>query len=144
MDKNILLEEIKNAIQIDGNFKNEVLNTLSIKIIDRDEAYRIINKVLKTFKLNVDETYLNVDKVLFSSLVFSEYICLSIGACYTLDLSYLDKNILSFLNEVCNKINYDEYSSFVKYFRSNYPDKPFIDVFELQDFIANKVNKDFK
>lgn len=79
MDKNILLEEIKNAIQIDGNFKNEVLNTLSIKIIDKDEAYRIISKVLTTFNLYINDVFFRADKILFSNHKFIEFVCDNIG-----------------------------------------------------------------
>lgn len=144
MDKSNLINEIKLAIKDDTAFKQNLLNIINSNTIDKDDAYIIISDILKVFKINVDEFYLNVDKVLFSGLKFSEYICLSIGAHYTLDLSYLDKNILSFLNEVCRKINYDKYNLFVEYFRNNYPDRPFIDVFKLRDFIVNKVNKSTK
>lgn len=142
MDKNILLEEIKNAIQIDGNFKNEVLNTLSIKIIDKDEAYRIISKVLTTFNLYVNDVFFRADKILFSNHKFIEFVCDNIGLIYFRDFHNHDKGILNALNEICSKTNEEDYKSFIQYFKENYPDRICLDVFELRDKVLEKVNNE--
>lgn len=142
MDKNILLEEIKIAIQKDSDFKNEILNTISFRIIDKDEAYSIISKVLTTFNLHVNDVFFRADKVLFSNHKFIEFVCDTIGLIYFRDFENHDKSILSSLNNICAKIDEDEYKFFVQFFKDNYPDRVCLDVFELRDKVQDKVKND--
>lgn len=142
MDKNILLEEIKIAIQNDGNFKNEILNTISSRIIDKDESHRIISKVLTTLNLYVDDVFFRADKILFSNDKFIEHVCDIIGLIYFRDFENHNKIILSALNEICAKIDENEYKLFVQFFKDNYPDKICLDVFELRDKVLEKINNE--
>lgn len=137
MGKNILLEEIKIAIQKDNDFKNEILNTISSRIIDKDEAHRIISKVLTTFNLYVDDVFFRADKILFSNDRFIEHVCDIIGLIYFKDFENHNKSILSSLNNICAKIDEDEYKLFVQFFKDNYPDRVCLDVFELRDKVKN-------
>lgn len=79
MDKSILLEEVKIAIQNDSNFRKEILNTVSYPTIDKDKAYQIIHTILTTFNLIVDDVFLRADKVSFSNKVFLEFIYNNVG-----------------------------------------------------------------
>lgn len=142
MDKSILLEEVKIAILKDSDFKNEILNTISSRIIDKDEAYRIINKILTTFNLYVDDVFFRADKILFSNHKFVEFVCDNIGLIYFRDFHNHDKGILNSLNDICAKIDENEYKLFVQFFKDNYPDRICLDVFELRDKVQDKVKND--
>ena len=140
MDKSILLEEIKTAIQNDSNFRKEILNTVSYPTIDKDKAYQIIYIILTTFNLIVDDVFLRADKVSFSNAVFLDFVRNNIGARYTLDIDNRDKSILDVLNKICSKINEEDYKLFVQFLKDNYPDRVPFNIFEFKDELERKIN----
>lgn len=139
MDKSILLEEVKIAIQNDSNFRKEILNAVSYPTIDKDKAYQIIYTILTTFNLIVDDIFLRTDKISFSNNVFLEFVYNNIGTYYTLDIDNRDKNILNVLNKICSKINEKDYKLFVQFLKDNYPDKILFDIFEFKNKLEGKI-----
>lgn len=133
MDKIILLEEVKIAIQNDSNFRKEILNTVSYLTIDKDKAYQIIHTILITFNLIVEDVFLRADKISFSNKVFLEFVYNNIGTYYTLDIDNRDKNILNVLNKICSKINEKDYKLFVQFLKDNYPEIIPFDIFEFKN-----------
>ena len=133
MDKSVLLEEIKIAIQNDSNFRKEMLNAVSYPTIDKDKAYQIIHTILTTFNLIVDDVFLRADKVLLSNKVFLEFVYNNIGTYYTLDIDNRDKNILNVLNKICSKINEEDYKLFVQFLKDNYSERIPFDIFEFKN-----------
>lgn len=133
MDKSILLEEVKIAIQNDSNFRKEILNTVSYLTIDKDKAHQIIHTILITFNLIVEDVFLRADKISFSNKVFLEFVYNNIGTYYTLDIDNRDKNILNVLNKICSKINEKDYKLFVQFLKDNYPEIIPFDIFEFKN-----------
>lgn len=133
MDKSILLEEVKIAIQNDSNFRKEILNAVSYPTIDKDKEYQIIHTILTTFNLIVDDVFLRTDKISFSNNVFLEFVYNNIGTYYTLDIDNRDKNILDVLNKICSKINEEDYKLFVQFLKDNYPERISFDIFEFKN-----------
>lgn len=92
--------------------------------------------------MHVNDVFFRADKVLFSNHKFIELVCDTIGLIYFRDFENHDKSILSSLNNICAKIDEDEYKFFVQFFKDNYPDRVCLDVFELKDKVQNKVKND--
>lgn len=139
MDKNILLEEVKIAIQNDSNFRKEILNAVSYPTIDKDKAYQIIHTILTTFNLIVEDVFLRTDNISFSNNVFLEFVYNNIGTYYTLDIGNRDKNILDVLNKICSKINEEDYKLFIQFLKDNYPDKVLFDIFEFKNKLEEEI-----